>query len=169
MMNRVLVIGSGGAGKTTFANRLAKLTGQPVIHMDHLCYDKAGKRRPEQAYAALLNDALAQPEWIMEGNYLNTFPKRLARADTVVFLRYSRATCVLGVLGHWIKGVFCPRDAAGYRDKDLFRLRFLHWVWQFNRAEADEMEELLHGHHDKELFLFRHRRDAHYFFKKIGE
>lgn len=32
--NRIMVIGSGGAGKSTFARELAKRTGLPLIHLD---------------------------------------------------------------------------------------------------------------------------------------
>jgi adenylate kinase family enzyme len=34
-MSRIAVVGSGGAGKTTFANELGDRTGIPVVHLDH--------------------------------------------------------------------------------------------------------------------------------------
>lgn len=46
-MRRVLVIGSGGAGKTTFAKRLGAATGLPVVHLDstHAIERFLGERR----------------------------------------------------------------------------------------------------------------------------
>ena len=40
-MRRVLVIGCGGAGKSTFARELGARTGLPVVHLDRL-YWKPG-------------------------------------------------------------------------------------------------------------------------------
>lgn len=33
---RILLIGSGGAGKSTLARRLGEQTGLPVVHLDRL-------------------------------------------------------------------------------------------------------------------------------------
>ncbi|WP_343388145.1 hypothetical protein [Candidatus Amarobacter glycogenicus] len=33
-MKRVLIIGSGGAGKSTLARHLGEISGLPVIHLD---------------------------------------------------------------------------------------------------------------------------------------
>src|SRR5919107_5216 len=55
-MRRVLVIGSGGAGKSTFAARLGERTGLPVIHLDSLFWRVLkrrarfrGRARPDMA------------------------------------------------------------------------------------------------------------------------
>ena len=38
MINRVLIVGCPGAGKSTAARSLAKITGLPIIHLDrHYC------------------------------------------------------------------------------------------------------------------------------------
>ncbi|MDA3838001.1 MAG: hypothetical protein PF574_03355 [Candidatus Delongbacteria bacterium] len=33
-MKRILIIGSGGAGKSTFSKQLSKILGIPIIHLD---------------------------------------------------------------------------------------------------------------------------------------
>ena len=35
-MERILIIGCGGAGKSTLARRLGEKTGLPVVHLDKL-------------------------------------------------------------------------------------------------------------------------------------
>ena len=35
-MRRVLVIGSGGSGKSTVSTRLGRMLGLPVVHLDQL-------------------------------------------------------------------------------------------------------------------------------------
>ena len=41
-MNRILVIGSSGAGKSTFAKELAKRTGIPLYHLDLIWFHDNG-------------------------------------------------------------------------------------------------------------------------------
>ena len=81
---RVLVDGMMGSGKSTFARTLGATTGLPVIHLD-LHYWRPGWVRPtdddwrEQQRSLLSGDA-----WIVDGNYNETLPLRLERAETVV-------------------------------------------------------------------------------------
>ncbi len=44
-MQRVLVIGISGAGKTTLSQALAERTGLPLIHLDREFWQPAGWRR----------------------------------------------------------------------------------------------------------------------------
>ncbi len=46
-VKRVLVLGSGGSGKSTFSTKLAKKTGLPLVHLDRL-YWKPGWTMPEK-------------------------------------------------------------------------------------------------------------------------
>jgi len=47
-MNRILIPGSGGSGKTTFTRKLAAKTGLPLHHLDTL-YWQPGWQKPEAA------------------------------------------------------------------------------------------------------------------------
>ena len=64
-MRRVLVIGSGGAGKTTFSLALAKRTGLPVVHLDAHFW-RPGWGQPEsEEWADQVDRLAAEPRWIM--------------------------------------------------------------------------------------------------------
>jgi adenylate kinase family enzyme len=43
-MQRIAVLGAGGAGKTVVARRLGHLLGLPVTHLDQLRYDPSWTR-----------------------------------------------------------------------------------------------------------------------------
>jgi adenylate kinase family enzyme len=82
----VLVDGVMGSGKSTSARALAARTGLPVIHLD-LHYWKPGWVRPTDGeWLERQRILLAGEAWIIDGNYNETLPLRLERAETVVYL-----------------------------------------------------------------------------------
>src|SRR5438034_11750677 len=85
-LKRILVIGSGGSGKTTFARRLAERTTLPLIHLDALYWRPGWDPTPADEWRARVEALANEPAWIMDGNYGGTLDIRLAASDTIVFL-----------------------------------------------------------------------------------
>jgi adenylate kinase family enzyme len=92
-LNRIVVIGPPGAGKSTVALRLGKLLGIDVFHLDELYWQRGAPPRPEE-WVALESELIARERWILDGNYSRTLPARLEAADAVVFLDFSTARCL---------------------------------------------------------------------------
>jgi adenylate kinase family enzyme len=84
--HRVLVDGMMGSGKSAFARALAARTGLPVIHLDLHCWKPGWVRPSDDEWRERQRTLLAGAAWIIDGNYNETLPLRLERADTVVFL-----------------------------------------------------------------------------------
>ena len=100
-MERILVIGSPGAGKSTLSNVLAQRTGLPLFHLDKMHWLPGWIERDRDEGRAELAGVLAQDCWIIDGNYGSVLPMRLARADTVVWLDYPTPVCLGRVLKRW--------------------------------------------------------------------
>lgn len=130
-MRRVLVIGSGGAGKSTVATRLGALTGLPVYHLDSLYWQPGWVPTPATAWAQRVAAIAAEPAWIMDGNYGGTMEQRLAACDTVVFLDLPRLVCLARVLRRWARyrGRSRPDMTAGCPERVTGE--FLRWVWRY--------------------------------------
>ena len=77
LMERVLVIGCPGSGKSTFARRLRDLTGLPLYYLDRLWHRPDGTHVPESVFDAQLETMLREDAWIIDGNYLRTLEVRL--------------------------------------------------------------------------------------------
>lgn len=97
-MRRVLLLGSGCAGKTTLALELGQRLKLPVTHLDSLHWTPGWNAAPKAAFERKLKAALARPAWIIDGSYFSSLAQRLRRADTVVYLDYSRWTCFYRLL-----------------------------------------------------------------------
>ena len=85
-MKRIVVIGKSGAGKSTFSDKLAAILKCDATHLDDLFW-KSGWERVYTAneWMEKMETLVAEDAWILDGNYHNTLPIRLSRADTVVF------------------------------------------------------------------------------------
>jgi adenylate kinase family enzyme len=131
-MRRVVILGSSGAGKSTFARALGARLGVPVVHLDALFWQPGWVEPENAAFRAAVAAAIAGDAWVTDGNYVGrTFDLRLPRADTVIFLHQPRWLCVFRILRRWLTafGRTRPDMAEGCREN--FSWDFFLWTWQF--------------------------------------
>jgi len=147
-VERIAVVGSGGAGKSTFADQLGHLIGVPVIHLDEHFWKPGWVETPAPEWRQLQRALVAGDRWIADGNYGSTFDIRFDRADTVIVLALPRLVCVTRALrrsmlhrGREIQAKGCPERLC---------LRFLRWVWRYPIDSRPRLEAEL-GHHRSHL------------------
>jgi adenylate kinase family enzyme len=131
LFRRVLVIGSGGSGKTTFARRLGERTGLPVIHLDSHYWSAGWTPTPKEQWTARVDEMLAAERWIMDGNYGGTMERRLAAADTVIFLDLPRMVCLWRVIRRRLQAAGNNRHELPEGCPDRLSLEFLSWIWTY--------------------------------------
>jgi len=85
-MKHVMIIGGSGSGKSTLARKIGAATGLPVVHIDPMYWKPGWVQRPKAETRALVLGATAAQAWVFEGNHHSTFPQRIARADTLIWL-----------------------------------------------------------------------------------
>ena len=78
---KILVLGNGGAGKSTFAADMGRRFSLPVVHLDKLWWLPGWVNRSTEEFDSLLFSELAKPAWVMDGNYHRTLRARLAAAE----------------------------------------------------------------------------------------
>ena len=82
-MKRVIVIGCPGAGKSTFARKLAEKTGLPLHYLDMIWHRPDRTVIGREEFDRQLDKLVKEDEWIIDGNYARTLPVRLAHCDMV--------------------------------------------------------------------------------------
>ena len=65
---RILIIGSGGAGKSTLAVELGRLLGLPVVHLDAEFWRPGWVQTPDEEWHCRMSELVQFDRWLMDGN-----------------------------------------------------------------------------------------------------
>ena len=167
-MKKVLVIGSGGAGKSTFSRRLGELTGIEVIHLDKIHWRPNWTEPSKEEWREIVENSLQGEAWIMDGNYSGTIEMRIAASDTVIFLDLPRVVCVYRILKRVAlsHGKTRPDMADGCREQ--FDRKFIKWVWDYATRSKPKIENLLEKYqNEKTIIRLRSKREVEEFLAKL--
>ena len=166
-MERVIIIGCGGAGKSTLARKLGEKTGLPVVHLDKLFWKPGWVESTKEEIDQKIQEEIAKPRWIMDGNFNRTMQQRIERCDTVIYLDFSRAACLFGVAKRILTTYGTVRPDMGEGCTERFDLEFLRWVWNFNKNKRQRYYDLLNTLEDKQVYILKSRREVNAFLSKL--
>lgn len=140
-VRRVMIVGSGGAGKSALARQVGAITGLPVVHLDHHYWGPGWQPTPGPVWVEQQRALLAGPEWIADGHYGGTLELRARLADTIVFLDLPRRICLSRAVRRLRSPILqapeCPQKAD---------LTFLRWIWSFPRDTRPKVLSMLGRH-----------------------
>lgn len=169
-MKRILIIGTGGSGKTTLARRVAERTGLPLIHLDTLYWHPGWQPTPLEEWRATIQRLVSQDRWIMDGNYGATLDLRLEACDTVVFLDLPRLTCLWRVLKRQLRHVGRVRPELPAGCPERVSWQFLVWIWTYPaRRRGDILQRLAALDQRKRVAILRSAAEIEAFARSLPE
>lgn len=155
-MLKVIVIGSPGAGKSTFARKLRDVTGIPLYYLDRIWHRPDRTNVTREEFDRRLNEILKKDRWIIDGNYQRTLEPRLKRCDTVFLLDFPPETCLAGA-----------EARIGKRREDLpwiereFDGEFKQWIIDFPKTQLPQIYQLIETHRQgREVIIFKSRKES---------
>lgn len=166
-MERVLIIGCGGAGKSTLARQLGEKTGLPVVHLDKLFWRPGWQSVPQEEFDGIIRREIAKEKWIMDGNFNRTLPQRISRCDTVIYLDFSRIACLGGVAKRILTTYGTVRPDMGEGCPERIDPEFLKWVWTFNKNKRDRYYTALSQITHAKVLILKNRREVRKFLKNV--
>ena len=155
-MKRIIVIGSPGAGKSTFARKLRDITGLPLYYLDMLWHNPDKTNVSEQEFDRRLEEILGKESWIIDGNYQRTLVPRMKACDTVFLLDFPLAVCLSGA-----------KERIGKKREDMpwteteFDEKFMQCIEDFPVHKLPKIYSLLDEYREsREIVVFRSRNEA---------
>ena len=155
-MKRVLVIGCGGAGKSTFATRLGEILDIEVLHLDKFYWQSGWTEPSKPDWLTTVGELVRRDSWIMDGNFSGTLEFRFQHCDTIIFLDMPRLLCLWRVTKRRLRYRKRSRpDMADGCDEKLDP-EFIRWVWTYPRRSRPKVVRLIQEHSgDKRIVWLR--------------
>lgn len=162
-MLKAIVIGSPGAGKSTFSRKLKNVTDLELYYLDMIWHKPDQTNISKEEFDQQLNEIIKKDSWIIDGNYLRTMEQRLKACDTVYFLDYPLEVCLEGVNARIGK----QREDMPWIESQ-FDQEFKQWIIEFPQVQLPEIYKLLENYKkDKEIIIFKSRKEADEYLKKL--
>lgn len=167
-MKKVLVIGSCGAGKSTFARRLHSVTGLKLIHLDKCYHQPNWEEPPDEQWFEVVNKLIKGDEWIIDGNFGGSMDLRMKHCDTVIWLDFPRFVCTWRILKRTLKyyGKTRPDMAEGCNER--FDWDFIKYVWNFERDKNPSIESRLKSFANLNIFHLKSNVEFERFFSELN-
>ena len=162
-MNRIMIIGCPGSGKSTFARALASKMGLPLYYLDMMYWNPDRTTKPKEEFRAALRETVALPEWIIDGNYGSTLEIRMEACDTVIFLDYPVEVCISGVEERRGK----PRPDMPWIEVEP-DLEFIEFIKKYNEESRPKVIDLLKKYKEKKIIIFKSRAEADEYLRSLS-
>lgn len=155
-MLKVIVIGSPGAGKSTFARSLRDSLDLPLYYLDMLWHRPDQTNISREEFDTRLAEILRTDKWIIDGNYQRTLELRLKECDTAFLLDYPLEICLSGAAARIGK----KREDLPWIESE-FDSGFKQWILDFSKDQLPQIYTLLKKYQEeKNIIIFKSRQEA---------
>lgn len=162
-MDKIIVIGSPGVGKSTFARKLRELTHLPLYYLDQLWHKPDQTNISREEFDTRLGEWIQGDRWIIDGNYQRTLEIRMKACDTIFLLDFPVETCLLGA-----------KSRIGKKREDLpwveteFEEEFRQEIIEFPEKQLPNIYQLVKKYRkEKQVIIFRSREEASRYLREM--
>lgn len=162
-MKRIVILGSPGAGKSTFARKLRELTDLPLYHLDLIWHKSDRTNITREEFDEKLQKIISQDRWMIDGNYSRTAEMRIAACDTVFLFDPPLEVCLAGAA-----------ERIGRKRPDMpwveheFDPEFRQWILDFPKDSLPKLYKLVEKYqNEKEVIIFKSREEADTYIEKL--
>ena len=166
-MERVMIIGGSGAGKSTLARMLGEKLGLPVVHLDQIWWKPGWVESEREEFDEKVRKEMEKPRWVIDGNYSRTIEMRIEKADTIIYLDFSRFACLRGVLMRYLQNMGRTRVDMPEGCPEKIDWEFICFVWNFNKRNRERTYRWLNEAEGKETIVLKNRRAVKRFLEQL--
>ena len=164
-MKKIIVIGSPGAGKSIFSEKLEKMTNIKLYHIDMLYHKENGTHISKEELEEELKEIFKKDSWIIDGNYQKTIEMRLKECDTVFLLDIPIDVCLEGAKSRVGK----KRDDLPWVEENMDE-EFEKSILNFSKDKLPKIYEMLDRYKNSlDIYIFKSRNEADNYIKNGGK
>ncbi len=160
-MNKIIIIGCPGAGKSTFARKLRDHTGLPLYYLDMLWHKPDRTTVSRSEFDSRLKEILSKDQWIIDGNYGRTLEMRFQSCDTVFLLDLPTEECLTAAESR----IGTPREDLPWTETE-FDEEFRQWIVNFPQNKLPAIYQLINKYRNrKDIYIFHSREEINHYFQ----
>ncbi|MBQ3127587.1 MAG: DNA topology modulation protein FlaR [Clostridia bacterium] len=152
---KIHIIGCSGSGKTYLATALSKKYNIPHFDLDDIQWDNNaqgyGVKMPVEKRNALLQEILANDEWIIEGVYYAWVQQSFEEADKIYVLDMPKYLYISRIIIRSIKRKLGIQKGKKETLKSVYNL--LRWTETFQNNNLKEIKSILDKHNSKVIWI----------------
>lgn len=166
MYNRISIVGGSGTGKSTLCDILSKEFDLPAIHLDAINFNANWVEIDKKERDRIISAKSKEEKWVIDGNYNKTLKERFDKADLIIWLDYSTAMQLKGVLKRYFK----TRNNEGPEIpgcKERLDFQFLKYVATYNKKKSPVIADYLKDIPKDKVLIFKKQKDLNKWLKEI--
>jgi adenylate kinase family enzyme len=140
-INKIMIFGRPGSGKTYFSLKLHAITRIPIYHLDKFFFTANWGKRNYDEFMKIQQDIVNKHTWIVDGNCTKSLETRYSQADLCLYFNFPKALCLWRI----VKRLFQKRDHIEDRADDCpeaVRWVLIKYMWSFETRIKDDIEKL---------------------------
>jgi len=167
-VEKILVIGPAGSGKTVFSRKLGKKLGLPVVHLDSLYWKSGWEPSLQEDWDEIIKTIINEPAWIIDGNFNRTLGPRLEKADTVFFFDFPRRINLYRAAKRRFIYRGKSRPDLNENCPEKLDLPFILGIWNFKKKKRGLLLEKIRESGDgKKIIIFKTPRMVERYLENI--
>lgn len=167
-MQKIIIIGNCGAGKSTLAKKMSKLPDIKVYHLDILFFNPNWVIRNRNGFDKDLKIIMQKKYWIIDGNYNRTMEMRIEQADTVLFLDFPTSTTLFRIIKRRFQFRNKQREDVAEGCIEKLDYEFFSYVATFRRKKRPViLQKLENIDNSKQVYIFKNNREVDVFLSNL--
>jgi len=164
-----MIIGCGGAGKSTLSRKLNTILGFELIHLDQHFWKPDWQETAKGEWEQIVQKLIEKDQWIIDGNFGSTMETRIKRADTIIFMDYSTLSCLWRITKRAIKYYNKNRPDMQEGCNERIDLQFYRYVANYNRTRRKKiLERISPFRNEKTVYTFRNDKEVNLFLNSLS-